>query len=125
MILQQQWMQYPKDVREKLMAIFSIHRSSFVWVDGDKVVTDGVTMKDLEALTDEKLQDFSGISGTSIDMLEACIAKINGKMIETTPIEEKPPISEPGASESDLKCDHCEFIGKNIKSLRLHKIKKH
>jgi hypothetical protein len=24
-----------------------------------------------------------------------------------------------------LKCDECDFIGKNEKSLRLHKIKKH
>jgi hypothetical protein len=27
--------------------------------------------------------------------------------------------------EMALKCDECDFIGKNEKSLRLHKIKKH
>ena len=143
MITTAAWMEQSKDIRDKLRAIFCIPKSSFIWVDGNKVKSDGVTDKDLLALTDDKMQDFSGISGSSYTMFIECVRKLseipteemvvevlkNEEIIESTP-EAKESILESSSAPSNepdvsMKCDKCEFVGKNIKSLRLHKIKKH
>lgn len=110
------WMSVSKETREKLREIFMIPKSSFIWIDGDVMKSDGVTDKDLEEMTDQKMQDFSGISGTSEQMFNECIKKLE------TPIENIENILK---EETGFKCQHCEFIGKNKKSLNLHIIKKH
>ena len=120
MITQTQWMQISQKTREKLREIFCIPRSSYSWVRDNYVVTDGVTNKDLEALTDEKMQDYSGVSGTSEKMLEECIKKI----------EKLPKLTEAKLVEAiedivPFKCSKCEFVGTSDKTLKFHIIKEH
>jgi hypothetical protein len=47
-----QWMAIPKDIREQLRIDFNIPKSSFVWVKGNEIATDGVTNEDLEVIKD-------------------------------------------------------------------------
>lgn len=127
------WMEASKDIREKMRVIFQIPKSSFVWVDGQVVKSDGVTQKDLEALTDEKLLEFAGIPGNSYDMFQECIRKLSEiptdnqitEAIDILKTEKVIVEGDPIVVKSEFACPKCEFIGKNKKALVMHNTKKH
>lgn len=121
MINSKTWMEIPKEIRVKLREIFTIPQSSFTWVDGFELKSDGITDKDLEALSDAKMQDFSGISGTSEEMLRACIEKISIPLTDTN-IEKT--ISEEIIKDPSI-CNICNYKGKNERSIKIHKGKYH
>lgn len=125
------WMTIQKDIREKMREIFKIPKSSFIEVVDGKVKSDGIMGKDLEVLTDEKLQDYSGISGTSTQMLDECVKRLlepptAEEIEEATEEAIKEPIETQIIANNDgFKCELCEFQGKNQRSLRMHNMKKH
>lgn len=128
MIYQQCWIHYSNEIRTKLRELFSIPKSSGCTVENERLTSDGVTNDDLKVLTDEKMAEYLKQPIThSEDMLEKIVKQLETP--EATTIVEEPLKTNPSATSNELedsnKCDKCEFVGKNIKSLRLHKIKKH
>jgi hypothetical protein len=148
-----QWMQASQEVRLKMREIFGIVQSSHTEVAGGVLITDGVTHKDLESLSVEKMQDFTGLEGKTIyDLFRETVSKIEQqiedgkpKVVETekkTIIEVKnnadgsitmaskvvsEPVTQPKVElkDGEVQCETCGKIIKSQKGLNLHKGKYH
>jgi hypothetical protein len=120
LIYQQHWITLTEQTRQKLRELFKIPQSSHTEVVNNQVVSDGITNKDLEVLTDEAMALFLGEPVQPSEIMFKKIIDIIS-MPPVTP--EIAPIIKDEVKD-DNKCDKCEFVGKNERSLRFHKIKK-
>jgi hypothetical protein len=56
-----QWMQVPKEVREKLIELFGLTRTSFSEIRDDVVISDGYSDDDLSLITKDKMCEITGL----------------------------------------------------------------
>jgi hypothetical protein len=87
-----QWVQLPEDVRMYLSELFDIPRSGSAHVDGNVLVSDGRTAKDLEVITISRLQMVTKSDSEDFHtLLKMCINKFlnkNAKQEEVKSAEE-------------------------------------
>ncbi len=82
-----EWLKLPVPVRQRLVQIFEINRSQGTSVEGNVVISDGYTHKDLEAITLEKMQIFLDSQEPDfIKLFDAVVKKIE----DEKPVEIKP-----------------------------------
>ena len=60
MLSRTEWLKLAKPTRQKIAILLGIPRSNGTVVEGDRVMSDGYTDRDLATLTLEKLQEFMG-----------------------------------------------------------------
>jgi hypothetical protein len=87
------WIKLPKEIRAKLVTMFHIPRTGSAVVDygaeGNKVVSDGFTPKDIEAITLEKMQKVLDSDSTDFyGMLEEIIVNIDALMQQKVEVVE-------------------------------------
>ena len=138
------WLQLDKEVRGRIREIFHITYSGHTEVVDNKVVSDGATHKDLEALSVDKMRDFVGqdavIEETVFTLFDKTVKKVKEELelLKPTPdrTEEPENMIEIKSNEDGsitltptikpiLKCDIC---GKDCSSkvvLAMHKGKMH
>jgi hypothetical protein len=85
MISQSYWLGLPKETRQKLANLFNIPRSTFTHVEGNVVVSDGYTLRDLALISKESLQEYTGETHDDFyKLLEATIEKLTAPLINTS-----------------------------------------
>lgn len=126
-----EWMRLSKDTRNTLRQLFGIPMSGSGWVKDNVQVQDGVTELDLQAITQERLMTYLGHDGNYDDLLKETIAQVEGTLfiserfqgIQELPEEIKEDMGE--KTQEPMKCEDCEFVGKNTKAIRMHSTRKH
>ena len=76
------WVSLPIEVRNRIRVLFDVPRSQATEVDDGRLVSDGTTHKDFEAITIEKMQKY--LNDTSDDfhkLFDKVVAKINDIML--------------------------------------------
>ncbi len=90
-----EWLKLSIPVRQRLVAVFEVPRSQGTMVEGNTVVSDGYTHKDLEAITVEKMQVFLDSKETDfIKLFDAVVVKIEA---------EKPVVVNPDEQTREQK----------------------
>lgn len=78
-----QWVQLPTETRRQLVQVFNLKRSAGSEVVDGKLKTDGYTEKDLQGITVEKMQAFTGSeSPTYFELLDKVLAKLEDKQAD-------------------------------------------
>ncbi len=85
-LVQPQWLVIPREVRNEMRKIFAIPMSGGCIVESNVVMSDGTTNKDLEAITQDKLELFTGKSGDFYELVDVTV-----KMIEESLKKEEEP----------------------------------
>ena len=70
-VSQTQWLELPRGMREQLVKLFNIPKHGHSVVHGGKILADGYTNQDLQAITIEKINSYLGTSYEEIDILKA------------------------------------------------------
>ena len=103
-----EWMKIQKPIREKIIELYAIPKSSFVWVKGQELVSDGRTDKDLEIVTPEIVLE----AEYQLGLKEKPISKMEQESIESI---------EGGELKTINRCEICGKHFKNKIGLAGHK----
>jgi len=99
-IYQQNWMILSKEVRNKLVEIFGITRTAITEVRDDVVICDGHSNTDLQAITLEKMQEYTGEVGSFGAIWDLTLKKIELELHPIVKIEE--PVATPVVAEEEI-----------------------
>lgn len=75
-IYSQNWVDLPKEVRQRLSEVFGIERTGITEVRDQTVISDGYTNTDLQAITLEKMEEYIGSKETFHRAWELTLAKV-------------------------------------------------
>jgi len=101
MISQAYWLGLSKETRLKLAELFDLSRSTFTHVEGNTVVSDGYSLRDLAGITKEKMQEYTGETHDDFyKLLEATIEKLTAPSVETPAPEVQEEVKAPQKTKS-------------------------
>ncbi len=109
-----QWLQFPSEVRLKLIKIFEIPKSEGTYVVDKTVVSDGHNHDDLAHITVEKLQFFTESKEENFfTLMELALSKI----YEETEKEQEEKILEAAQEKADLAESKAESLRELAKQM--------
>lgn len=125
------WLALPKDVRDRLVEVFSITRTGATEIRDQSVVSDGYTVEDLQCITLTAMSRYIGSDETFGRAWEITIAKAHSELHppvaiikqvdgEPTAIDIEPVLQEP---EDEMKKFNPELLIKE-KALEYEKKRK-
>lgn len=114
------WMALPKETKEHLIKVFNIVKTGNSEVRDQEVVTDGYTNDDLNAITLDKMAEYTGSPTTETfhRLWEITLAKVhyelhppfdlNEGLTPTVTLNPEQPVVPP---ETKKFCEYCSALG--------------
>lgn len=80
------WVDLSNEERNRIRSLFSIPKSRFAHVDDGRIITDGTTPEDFQALTIEKMQEFTQSGSLNFhDLFDLTILKVRSDISAGVP----------------------------------------
>lgn len=76
-----EWLKVPMEIRVKLKEVFNIPRSKGTVIEDNRVMSDGHTIEDLQAVTIEKMQNYLDSEETDfVQLFNKCVQRIEDEI---------------------------------------------